>query len=83
MARIKNLTQDALGWDGIQIPPGGIVEVSEGQADRMVESNPRTFSRVADLEDTRANRMVDTRAPVHRHAWRKNRTCQCGAVRPR
>ena len=90
MARVKNLTQDDLGWAGVIVPAGGVVEVAEGEAARMVGSNPGKFG-LAGKRDGAPGAGAGAREgaapaapPGHRHYYRKSKshTCRCGAVRP-
>ena len=90
MARIKNLTDDELGWAGVIVPAGGVVEVSEGEAVRMIGSNPAKFGLAgkrdgAPVEAVGAGEGAAPAAPSnHKHYYRKSKgySCRCGAVKP-
>ncbi len=89
MARVKNLTEDDLGWAGVTVPAGGVVEVAEGEAARMVGSNPGKFGLADDGDGAPGARAGAREAaapaapPAHRHYYRKSQgyTCRCGAAK--
>ena len=76
--KIRNITTDDLGWNGVVIPAGGTEWVSEAFGTRMVKAHPQKFA-----VDAPAHRMMETKQPVHRHHYRKNGTCACGARKAR
>ena len=90
MARVKNLTDDELGWAGVTVPAGGVVEVAEGEAARMIGSNPGKFGLAdegngAPGAKAGAGEVAAPAAPPgHKHYYRKSKgyTCRCGAARP-
>ena len=90
MARVKNLTRDELGWAGVIVPAGGVVEVAEGEAARMVGSNPGKFGLAAERDGAPgakagAGEVAAPAAPTgHRHYYRKSKgySCRCGAAKP-
>ena len=90
MARVKNVTEDDLGWAGVIVPAGGVVEVSEGEAARMVESNPGKFGLAGAGVDTpgagagASGGAAPAGPSVHKHYYRKSKgyACRCGAVKP-
>ena len=90
MALVKNLTQDDLGWAGVTVPAGGVAEVAEGEAVRMVGSNPGKFGLVDEGDGAPGAGAGDgsNAAPAapsaHRHYFRKTKgnTCRCGALLP-
>lgn len=43
MAKVKNLTDDTLSWNGVDIGPGGVVDVDDNTALRMVDQHPQKF----------------------------------------
>ena len=90
MALVKNLTDDELGWAGVIVPAGGVVEVSEGEAARMAGSNPGKFGLAGEGDgapgvEAGASEVAAPAAPsAHKHYYRKSKgySCRCGAVKP-
>ena len=90
MARVKNLTNDELGWAGVIVPAGGGVEVSDGEAGRMVGSNPGKFGLAGDGDGAPGAHAgvregaAPAAPPGHKHYYRKSKghSCRCGAVKP-
>ena len=58
--KVKNITDEQLGYSGYVIAGGRTIEVPEAMADAMVRSNPGKFAIVeaAPVSD----RMMDTKA---------------------
>lgn len=44
MAQVRNLTADYLGWAGLPIPPGQVVNVPDDTATHMVTQCPDKFA---------------------------------------
>lgn len=81
MARVKNLTGDTLGWNGVQIGPYGEIEMPDDVVCRMVESNPGKFRAIDSRYETVAQSEAEVATSSHRHVWRKGTVCTCGAIR--
>ena len=48
--QIRNVTEDILGWDGMELAPGGIVEVPDQVGVLMVGSHPAKFEEVEESD---------------------------------